>query len=83
MSKKITLVTLLSVMLVATTLIVWDAAALGAADVSELGPVCAFVSASPCPTDNDCGYQFNGTCCVAKCKPCLGICFADVLRRSP
>lgn len=43
--------------------------------------VCAFVSVSPCPTGNDCGYQFDGFCCTARCPHgpfgCLTICFAQ------
>lgn len=65
--------------LVATAVIVWDAAALDAAGVSELTvPVCAYISEPPCPTSGDCGYRWDGTCCIPRCHKsrCLGICIA-------
>lgn len=79
MSKKTTLAVLLSVMLVTTVVIVWDVAALGAADASELiVPVCAYKSQAPCPTSGDCGYRWDGICCTPRCNKsrCLGICIA-------
>jgi hypothetical protein len=43
--------------------------------------VCAWISVSPCPTGNDCGYRFDGSCCVARCPhppfTCLTICQAQ------
>lgn len=79
MSKKTTLAVLLSVMLVTTVVIVWDAAALGAADLSEPDfAVCAYKSDPPCPTRGDCGYRWDGICCIPRChrSQCLGICIA-------
>lgn len=78
MSRNTTLAALLSVMLVATALVVWDVGALDAADAIGLdGPVCAYISEPPCPTTFDCGYRFDGTCCIPRCPRtfCLGICF--------
>jgi hypothetical protein len=75
MGQKTTLAVLLSVMLVATALIVWDVAALGPADVTDLN-FCPYLSAFPCPTSGGCGYLWDGTCCIPRCqnRGCFPIC---------
>jgi hypothetical protein len=81
MNKKTTLAVLLSVMLVATAFIVWDVAALSAGGMSELSNLpCKYISEPPCPTSGDCGYHWDGTCCIARCQRlgCFTICKANL-----
>ena len=30
-------------------------------------PVCPYFSQRPCPTGNNCGYTWDGFCCIAQC----------------
>ena len=75
MGQKAILAALLSVMLVATALIVWDVAALDATDMSTLS-FCPYISEFPCPTSGGCGYLWDGTCCIARCqnRGCFPVC---------
>lgn len=82
MSQKTTLAVLLSVTLVVTAVIVWDVAALDAADVSDLdSSFCPYLSAFPCPTSGGCGYLWDGTCCIPRCpnRGCFPICKNSLL----
>jgi hypothetical protein len=49
----------------------------GGAEYAD-GPVCAWMSERPCPSEGDCGYDFDGVCCTPRCpRPflCIGFCY--------
>jgi hypothetical protein len=35
-------------------------------------PVCAWASEPPCPTSGDCGFDWDGSCCIPHCPRPLG-----------